>query len=274
MADPRIAFIGGGNMARSLIGGLLASGWRQDQITVADPDSKQLEGVRRDFRDIKTAAGNREAAANQNIVLLAVKPQVMRAAATELNGIAAGTLVMSIAAGVRSPDIEHWLGGAAPVVRCMPNTPALVRRGATALFSTPKVSAHQRQLAEEIMRAVGITVWVEEENLLDPVTALSGSGPAYFLLLMEVMEQTGKRMGLPEEAARRLTLQTALGAAELASQSDDSAATLRARVTSKGGTTERAIDHLIGAGFIRDFARAIELAADRARELADGLSAH
>ena len=242
MKDVSIAFIGGGNMARSLIGGLLASGSDPDRIWVAEPDAGQREALRARF-GVHTSADNPQIAARGEIIVLAVKPQVLRPVAEELAGgvQARRPLVLSIAAGVREPDLRRWLGGEAAIVRTMPNTPALVGSGATALFANPQASEEQRQIAESIMRAVGLTVWVEEERMLDAVTALSGSGPAYFFLLMEALEKIGVRLGLNPEVARLLTLQTAFGAAKMALESPDNPAALRARVTSPGGTTERAI---------------------------------
>lgn len=242
MKDVSIAFIGGGNMARSLIGGLIASGSDPTRLWVAEPDVGQREALRARF-GIHTSADNPQIAALGDVVVLAVKPQVLRPVAEELAGViqARRPLVISIAAGVREPDLGRWLGGETAIVRTMPNTPALVGSGATALFANSRATEEQRQIAESIMRAVGLTVWVGEERMLDAVTALSGSGPAYFFLLMEALEKIGVRLGLNPEVARLLTLQTAFGAAKMALESPDNPAALRARVTSPGGTTERAI---------------------------------
>ena len=242
MKDIPIAFIGGGNMARSLIGGLLSSGSNPDNIWVAEPDAGHRELLRGRF-GVHTGADNREIAARATLVVLAVKPQVLRPVAEELAATvqAHQPLVLSIAAGVREPDLRRWLGAETAIVRTMPNTPALVGSGATALFANPRVSEVQRQLAESVMRSVGLTVWVEQERMLDAVTALSGSGPAYFFLLMEALEKIGVQLGLDPEVARLLTLQTAFGAAKMALESPDNPTALRARVTSPGGTTERAI---------------------------------
>lgn len=242
MKDLPIAFIGGGNMARSLIGGLLVSGADPDRLWVAEPDAGQRELLRGRF-GVHTGFDNREIAAKAQIVILAVKPQILRAVTEELAETAQAhqPLVISIAAGVREPDIRRWLGYEAAIVRTMPNTPALVGSGATALFANAQVNDNQRQLAESIMRSVGLTVWVDSERMLDAVTALSGSGPAYFFLLMEALEKTGVQLGLAPETARLLTLQTAFGAAKMALESPENVAILRAGVTSPGGTTERAI---------------------------------
>jgi pyrroline-5-carboxylate reductase len=242
MKDLPIAFIGGGNMARSLIGGLLVSGADPDHLWVAEPDAAQRELLRGRF-GVHTGFDNREIAAKGQVIVLAVKPQILRPVTEELAETAQARqpLVISIAAGVREPDIRRWLGYDAAIVRTMPNTPALVGSGATALFANAQVNDEQRQMAESIMRSVGLTVWVDSERMLDAVTALSGSGPAYFFLLMEALEKTGVQLGLAPETARLLTLQTAFGAAKMALESPENVAILRAGVTSPGGTTERAI---------------------------------
>lgn len=270
MKTTPIAFIGGGNMARSLIGGLIADDCDPNNMWVADPSAAQREALHNHF-GVHVSATNIESAAKAKVVVLAVKPQVMREVARQLAGTvqAAKPLVISIAAGVREPDLRHWLDGDIALVRTMPNTPALVGCGATALFANPLVSDTQRQLAESIMRAVGLTVWLPDEDLLDAVTALSGSGPAYFFLIMEALEQAGIRLGLTTEIARLLTLQTAFGAAKMALESTESPAALRARVTSPGGTTERAIAILREGGLETLFANALEAARRRSQELGD-----
>ncbi len=242
MKELPIAFIGGGNMARSLIGGLLVSGADPDRLWVAEPDAGQRELLRGRF-GVHTHSDNREIAAKGQVLVLAVKPQVLRPVTEALAEVAQAhqPLIISIAAGVREPDLRRWLGYEAAIVRTMPNTPALVGSGATALFANPFVQEPQRQIAESIMRSVGLTVWVDSERMLDAVTALSGSGPAYFFLLMEALEKTGVQLGLAPETARLLTLQTAFGAAKMALESPENVAMLRAGVTSPGGTTERAI---------------------------------
>ncbi|MDG4553536.1 MAG: pyrroline-5-carboxylate reductase [Candidatus Competibacter sp.] len=280
MKDIPIGFIGGGNMARSLIGGLLASGGDPDHIWVAEPDAGHRELLRGRF-GVHTSADNREIATRSEAIILAVKPQVLCPVAEELADIVQERrpLVISIAAGVREPDIRRWLGGEAAIVRTMPNTPALVGSGATALFANPQVNEERRQLAESIMRSVGLTVWVKQERMLDAVTALSGSGPAYFFLLMEALEKIGVQLGLDPEVARLLTLQTAFGAAKMALESPENPAVLRARVTSPGGTTERAIsvfkdeklDHLIARSLAASLA--ILEAPELLTEELDGLVA-
>jgi len=272
MRNTNIAFIGGGNMARSLVGGLIADGCDPENIAVSDPSQSQLDILRRQF-PIRTCADNEAAISGAHVVVLAVKPQVMRTALVGLaNVVSAGRpLLLSIAAGIRTRDLGRWLGGDVAVVRAMPNTPAMVQSGATALFANQLVDAAQRELAESIMRAVGLTVWLDKEELMDAVTALSGSGPAYFFLVMEAMEKAGIRLGLEASAARLLTLQTALGAARLALESAESTATLRAQVTSPGGTTEKAIGVLCDAGLEALIDRAVSAAHARSGELAVAL---
>ncbi len=274
MTQPTIAFIGGGNMASSLIGGLLSDGYPADRIRVAEPDPEQRQALQQRFGIIVTGS-NQEAAHGATGVVLAVKPQVMREVAEELEATLRDNhaVAISIAAGIREPDLRRWLGGDAAVVRTMPNTPSLVGSGATALYANPHVSEDQRELAEALMRAVGLVQWVDDEQLMDAVTAVSGSGPAYFFLLMELMEDAGAKLGLPRETARLLTLETALGAARMALESEDDAQTLRRKVTSPGGTTERAINTLEEGDIRALVERAIQAAAQRARELGDQLGA-
>lgn len=271
MDKQKITFIGGGNMARSLIGGLLETGLQAGQIRVADidPDAPAAHKY-----PVQRFTDNREAIQDADVVVLAVKPQILREVAQELADHIPqpAPLFISIAAGVRVASLGQWLGRAdIPLVRVMPNTPALVQSGASALFAGGSVSAEQKVLAENILRAVGLTVWVEEENLMDAVTALSGSGPAYFFLVMEAMEKAGAQLGLTADEARLLTLQTAFGAAKMALESDDDAATLRARVTSKGGTTEQALNVLQENGLEAIFRQALEAAHRRSVELAEEL---
>ncbi len=268
MTYDKIAFIGGGNMARSLVGGLIAGGCPPARLRVADPQAEQLDYLRNKF-GVHVTADNADAVAGAEIVVLAVKPQIMHVAATAIRAAVEtqGTLVISIAAGIDVPALQRWLGADTAIVRCMPNTPALVRAGATALYANPRVTEAQREKAESILRAVGIVQWVEEESLMDAVTALSGSGPAYFFLLMEILENAGKGLGLPADTARLLTLQTAYGAAKMALESADSAAALRERVTSPGGTTQAALE-VLEAGDLRDqFKQALKAARDRGRTL-------
>jgi pyrroline-5-carboxylate reductase len=265
--DVRFAFVGGGNMAASLIGGLISDGCSADRFRVADPDPSRRAWMSEKF-GVEVVAENPDAVAGADAVILAVKPQAARIALQTLAPAADDALYLSIIAGLREPDLRRWLATGAPIVRAMPNTPALLGCGISGLFAAGSVPASQRELAEGIMRASGAVVWVEQESLLDPVTALSGSGPAYFFLLMEVMNRTGVEMGLTPEAARLLTLDTALGAARMALESEAEVAELRARVTSPGGTTAAAIEMLESRGAPDAIRQAILAARDRARELA------
>ena len=268
MTSKTIAFIGGGNMAASLIGGLVADGYEPKRIWVADPDAEKLATLAARFR-IQSAGDNQQAVALADVVVLAVKPQVLHQVAQALAPIVQKQrpLVISIAAGVRESALQSWLGKDVALIRSMPNTPAMLQSGATALHAGKGVSQEQKNLAESILRAVGLTRWVEEEQQLDAVTALSGSGPAYFFLVMEAMEKAGLELGLPAETTRLLTLQTALGAARMAIESSDSPAALRQRVTSPGGTTEKALEVLNKGGLPDLFRRALEQARDRSIEL-------
>ncbi|MEI2769228.1 MAG: pyrroline-5-carboxylate reductase [Candidatus Competibacter sp.] len=271
MKNIPIAFIGGGNMARSLIGGLVAGGHEPDRIWVAEPDIGQRE-LLHSRHGVRTGPDNLAIAAEAEVIVLAVKPQILQGVARQLAPVvqARRPLVISIAAGVREPDLRRWLGGGSlALVRTMPNTPALVGSAASALFANEFVSEERRQLAESLLRAVGVTVWVGDESLLDAVTALSGSGPAYFFLIMEALERTALDLGLDADNARLLTLQTAFGAAKMALESVESPAILRARVTSPGGTTERALSILREGGLETLLAQALEAARSRARELGD-----
>ncbi|HET8700510.1 MAG TPA: pyrroline-5-carboxylate reductase [Nitrococcus sp.] len=268
MSAEKITFIGGGNMAQSLIGGLIADGYRADCVHVSDPDPQQRINLASRFH-VQVHTDNQAAIAHAQAVVVAVKPQVIKSVLEPLGPILRQqqSLVISIAAGVREPDVSRWLGGQIPVVRTMPNTPALVRAGATALYANRHVLPGQRDLAESLLRAVGVTQWLEDESLLDIVTALSGSGPAYFFLLMEILEATAVESGLPQKTARLLTLETALGAARMALESKEEPGHLRRRVTSPGGTTEAAMRVLESGGVQELFQRALQAAANRASEL-------
>jgi pyrroline-5-carboxylate reductase len=263
-----LAFIGGGNMARSLAGGLVARGLAPQQIIVADPVPEQLALLEKQL-GIRTTPDNQVAAAAADVLLLAVKPQDLRTVAEDLAGTVRQKkpLVISIAAGIRASDLERWLGGL-PVVRAMPNRPALQNCGVTGLYSTAAVSSAARDLAAEILGAVGVTVWVDKEEQMDAVTAVSGSGPAYFFLLVEMLEAAGVSLGLPAEVSRRLAVETAYGSGCMVRDSVDPPAVLRQQVTSKGGTTEAALRQL-EANNVRDiFRQAIAAAAHRSAELA------
>jgi pyrroline-5-carboxylate reductase len=269
MTGTTLAFIGGGNMTRSLVGGLIADGWKPARIHVADPDPQQLELLVRCF-SVVTTADNRSAVKHADAVVLAVKPQMIRPVSGELAPLIRERrpLVISIAAGIRETSLRDWLDRDIAIVRAMPNTPAMVQSGATALYANPTVSETQHNLAESILRAVGLAIWVEDEAMMDAVTALSGSGPAYFFLLMEALTSAGLRLGLPQDSARLLTLQTAFGAAKMALESMEDAGQLRRRVTSPGGTTERAIGIFQENNFEGIVLQAMQAATVRSRELA------
>ncbi len=291
---PTIGFIGGGNMAGSLIGGLISAGISASNITVAEPDEIRRHKLSQQF-NVYTSAENIETL-NCEIIILAVKPQLLktvclqlgqqldsRTAGTDLRSVPSArtseSLFISIAAGVNSTDINRWLSNdqgpgqtkSQAIVRCMPNTPALLQCGASGLFANALVTDKQKQQAEQIMQAVGIVIWVENEEQLNAVTAVSGSGPAYFFLMMEAMQQAGEKLGLTTGVAQQLVLQTALGAARMATESDFSPAELRQKVTSKGGTTEQAILSFQSANFHQVVLDALEAANNRSISLADEL---
>ncbi|HAO24848.1 MULTISPECIES: pyrroline-5-carboxylate reductase [unclassified Methylophaga] len=272
MIPCKLAFIGGGNMARSLIGGLIANGISADNIHVADKQPDTLESLNSRY-PVQTFTDNRQAIEGADVIIIAVKPQQLQDVVKELNpDWQQQQLMISIAAGIRIKDISRWLDKPhASIVRAMPNTPALVEAGATALFANENVTHQQHELAESILRACGLAIWLQDEKHMDAVTALSGSGPAYFFLVMEAMEKAAVELGLPQETARLLCLETAFGAAKMALESGESASTLRKQVTSPGGTTERAIHELEDGGLHGLFENALVAAALRARELADEL---
>ena len=267
MKTTKIGFIGGGNMATSLVNGLVASGHEPKQIWVSDINPTALSSLSSHL-GVNVTQNNQEVIRSVDVVVLSIKPQIMAQVAKEIAPyLKQGQLVVSIAAGVNQKSLRNWLGADTAVVRCMPNTPALVLTGATALFANDKVTQAQRDLAETILRAVGIALWVADENELDAVTAISGSGPAYFFLLMEAMEKVAVEMGLEEGTARLLIQQTALGAAKIALESAESPAELRRRVTSPGGTTQQAIETFERGGFSGLVAKALNAAKDRSIEM-------
>ena len=265
----KLAFIGGGNMAAAMIGGLLQKGFSAAAIQVAETLPE-----RRTWLSGQFAVAVRERATDvleADVLVLAVKPQQLAALLKSLPALKPRQLVLSIAAGVRAQDIARWLGGHPAVARAMPNTPALVGAGIAGLYALPGVSESQKVQASQILEAVGQAVWVEEEGQIDSVTAISGSGPAYVFYFIEALEQAGIDLGLPAATARQLTLQTFYGAAALALRDEAPPAELRARVTSKGGTTERGILALEDNAVKRAIALAARAAAERARELGDQL---
>ncbi len=258
MTHPTVCFIGAGNMASAMIGGLTASGFAAEQIIASDINTAQLEKVAAQF-GVRTAADPSAATSAADIIILAVKPQVMQSVCKGLTLESDQALIISIAAGVRASDIERWLGGGYAIVRCMPNTPALVSLGASGLYANPRVGSAQQEQAESILHSIGICVWVDEESKLDAVTAISGSGPAYFFLFIEALQQAAMELGLDADAAYRLSRQTALGAAKMALNED--VVQLRHNVTSPGGTTEQAI-----ASFEHNQLRDLVLQATRAAQ--------
>lgn len=264
-----IAFIGGGNMASSIIGGLAASGFKAANIWASDPVPESLQRLTQ-VAAVNTTSDNATAIKQADVLVLAVKPQIMKSVCESMAASvqARKPLIISIAAGIESASLETWLGGNLAIVRCMPNTPALVRCGATGLCANSAVDPRQRQRAEEILAAVGTVQWFEGESSLDAVTAVSGSGPAYFFLVMEAMQSAAESLGLSAEDAKALTLQTALGAATMAINSDVDAAELRRRVTSPKGTTEKAVAALEAGGLREIFQTAMNAAHDRSIELA------
>jgi len=256
-------------MASSIIGGLLESGHPAQRISAADPFPASLERLR-EMAPIRVCADNPSAVADADVIIMAVKPQVMAEATDSIAAAvkANAALVISIAAGVTMDAMAARLGATAAIVRCMPNTPALLGCGASGLFGNSKVSAQQREHAQSIMGAVGITCWVNSEQELDAITALSGSGPAYFFLFMEAMIDAGCQLGLDRDTATRLATQTGLGSARMALENDIDLAELRRRVTSPGGTTERAVEQFEKDGLRQLVNNAMEAAAKRAAEMA------
>ena len=272
MENSKITFIGCGNMGRSLIGGLIANGVPKKSITGTDINAAQRQTTTSQF-DIEMLEDNQQAVQGADVILLAVKPQSMEETLTPLKAILAdeSPLLISIAAGIQLSHLAKWTNNNLSIIRAMPNTPALIQTGATALCANQNVSETQRNLAEAIMRSVGLTLWLDDESLMDTVTALSGSGPAYYFLIMEVMEKAAKQLGLSQDHARILTLQTAFGATKMALESSHNASELREQVTSPGGTTEQALKVLIDGNIEKLFLDALAAAQKRAAELADSL---
>jgi pyrroline-5-carboxylate reductase len=266
----KIAFLGGGNMARAIIGGLVSKGTRAADIVVVEIDAIARLKLVGEF-GVNTVETPGNELTHVDAVILAVKPQNMREAVTRLAGVAGDSLFVSIAAGIRIADLSRWLGGRARVVRAMPNTPALVHAGITGLHAPPGVGAADREAAEGLLASVGATLWFEQESDLDAVTAVSGSGPAYVFYAIEALESAARELGLAEGASRSLALWTFVGATKLAIERGEEPAALRAQVTSKGGTTERAIEVLEAGEVKQRFIDAVKAAAERSRELGDAL---
>lgn len=267
----KIAFIGGGNMATALIAGLAKERGAQAQVHVVDPNPEALAKLASQY-GVTTSGAIDAALGACEVVVLAVKPQQMREVAAALAPqLGAQPLVLSIAAGIRGADLSRWLGGYGAIVRAMPNTPALIKMGITGMVGMDGVSEDQRAAADGVMRAVGKTVWLDSEDLIDPVTAVSGSGPAYVFYFLEAMQAAAVEMGLSAEQGKELALATFAGAAELAAQSPEPLELLRQRVTSKGGTTHAAITSMEAAGVKPAIMKAMKAAAARGRELGDEL---
>lgn len=267
--NTNIAFIGAGNMASAIIGGLLAKGFKANHIWAADPYQESLDKLKASA-PIHISQDNNAIIAHADVVVLAVKPQQMKTVCADIQQslINKKPLIISIAAGITCNMLEHWISSETAIVRCMPNTPALVQTSASGLYANTNVSAHQREAAHQLLESIGIVSWVDTESLLDAVTALSGSGPAYFFMVMEQMIEAGKQLGLDAHTAEQLTLQTALGAARMAISSDVDTKELRRRVTSPNGTTEAAIKSFEADNIQAMFLKALTAADERSKSLA------
>ncbi|MEZ5497265.1 MAG: pyrroline-5-carboxylate reductase [Gammaproteobacteria bacterium] len=270
LSNLKVRFVGAGNMATSLIGGLINRGFLPSQITASDSGGHQRQVVTEKF-GVKTFSDNNEHFGIPDVVVLAVKPQIMKQVALDVaeSVIETGALVISIAAGIKVEHLEQWISKDIPIVRSMPNTPALIGEGATGLFANANVNREQKHLTEAILDSVGISHWVDEEYKIDVVTALSGSGPAYFFLFMEYLQKTAVELGLSEEVAAKLTEQTALGSAILAQRSQDDITVLRQKVTSPNGTTEAALKSFQANDFAKIINQAVKAANHRSQELSE-----
>jgi len=270
MNNSILGFIGGGNMATSLIHGLINSAYSPKQIWVSDPNIEKRNHLNQ--LKVHTTDSDTTVFENANVVVLAVKPNDIKAVAEGLQSKIKKSktpLIISIAAGIPTAQLNHWFGEQLPIVRAMPNTPALLRAGATGLYANLKVSEEQKELAESILRAVGIAVWVDHEHEMDIITALSGSGPAYFFYIIKALQQGAEQMGLPSKITKILSLQTALGAARMAMESEIPVEGLIERVTSKGGTTEKALQVLQSRGIAEILKEALEAARHRSKEISE-----
>lgn len=267
--SPTIAIIGAGNMGSALIRGLLKQHYPANQLWACDPSAEKRHFLQNKLA-ISVTPSNEEAAQQAEALIFAVKPQTLETVATNLAPLIQKKkpLIISIVTGIREERLQDWLGGQVPIVRAMPNTPALIGCGATALYANRFTSPNQTKLADHLLRTVGTTIWLEDEKQMDAVTALSGSGPAYFFLLIEALQEAGCSLGLAEETARQLSLQTAYGASRLALESEETVAQLRQRVTSPQGTTERALGVLDQGDFRLLILKAVQAAKQRAEELA------
>lgn len=266
-----LTFIGAGNMATSIIGGLIEQGYDANLITACDPQTQSLSQIQTTFA-INTSTDNIAACKACDVIILAVKPQILKTVVLALKPALEQRqelpLIISIAAGISAQQIQQWLEKPIAIVRCMPNTPSLVQKGASGLYANAETNQQQKDIAQTLLQAVGYTTWVDDEALIDAVTAVSGSGPAYFFLFMEAMIEAGIKQGLDQESATKLTLQTALGAATLAQASDVSVDELRRRVTSAGGTTEQAIKHFEQSGLKEIVEGAMLDCAERSKAMA------
>lgn len=270
-----ITFIGGGNMGQALIGGMLKSGWLAENINVIDTDTTACTALEKIYPQCNVYSQTEAVLNIADIVVLAVKPEAIKNACEQIaeQCQAKRPLIISVAAGVLTNSIDTWLGGEMPIVRCMPNTPALVQAGTTGLYANAEVSEEQREITQYILNCVGSTLWLDNESLLDAVTAISGSGPAYFFYMIEAMFEVGQILGLDEAQVRQLTIDTALGAAKLIEETSKSPSELRISVTSKGGTTEAAINTLNKGDVKNTIRTAIKNAAKKSQQLScsDGL---
>lgn len=267
--NSKITFVGAGNMAGAIIAGLLKNGVDAKSITAAEPSLERLEILSKEY-GIRHDSNNVSAVANADVVVLSVKPQILQSVCEGMRGaFPKGALVISIAAGVEMRSIEEWLGGDVALVRCMPNTPAQVLAGASGLFANTQVNAAQKDIAYALFSAIGVCQWVESEDLLHAVTALSGSGPAYVFLVIDAMEKAARKQGIDEKSARLLAAQTVMGAAQMVLSGDIPPEQLMRNVMSPGGTTERAIQVLEGQGLPAIFDEAMTAANQRSVELAD-----
>ncbi len=269
MLNTKIAFIGAGNMAGSLLGGLIQKGHTADHLWASCPDAQRLAQLQQQYPKLQTTTSNQTACAAASVIVLAVKPQILKSVCQEIAATIQQTtpLIISVAAGIQTTQIQQWLNYSGEIIRAMPNTPALVGAGATGLFATPQCSTHSKTLAEALLQACGITVWITEETHMDLVTALSGSGPAYFFLMVESLIKAATHLGLPTDTATILANQTALGSARLLLETQTDAQTLRKQVTSPNGTTEKGIQALEQNGFPHAIEAAITAAFARGQQL-------
>ena len=268
-----IAFIGGGNMASCIIGGMIANGFSAQDIIVSEPGEQSRLRLE-DTYGLTTLTDNQAAAKQADLIVLAVKPQIMRSVAIDLApALGANSVVVSIAAGIPLRALQTWLGADTAIVRAMPNTPAMLLEGATGLFANQHVDPTKRDLVTTIFQAIGYACWVETEAQIDAVIAVSGSGPAYFFRIIEIMQKVGQELGLPEQIARELSLQTALGSARMATESGTGAGQLREQVTSPGGTTQAALNTFEQLGLEATFREAMRSALNRVEEMAIDFSA-